>query len=337
MTIAILTLNQPSLDAAGRLVPYLPEHSIDVYGKAGLTHSLDRLHKFEKLDDILPDVWSGYDAIIAIMATGAVVRKIAPFLQDKATDPAVVVVNLSLDWVIPLIGGHLGGANALAEMIAGRIPGCISFVSTATDQTGTVSFEMLARERGWAIANLPALARISNRLLNKQKVKVATYELIFESLPDQELLERVAFDGIDEDTVVIAPYIVSQSLTLKPPVTLGIGCNRDTPQETITRAVEAFLSAHGLHREQIAGVASFEAKADEAGLLAFAQEWGLPIRFFDKEAINGLEATFSPSASTKHFGLKGVAEPSAVLGATWHQLIVSKEVFEASVTIAGAI
>jgi len=337
MTIAILTINQPSLDAASRLVTYLPEHNLTVFGKEGLTHTLESLRTFGKLDDILPEVWTGYDAIIAIMATGAVVRKVAPYLQDKATDPAVIVINLSLDRVLPLLGGHLGGANALTAQLAERIPGCIPFVSTATDQTGTVSFEMLAKERGWGIVNLQALAAISNRLLNKQKVKVATCQSIFESLPNQALLERVDWGMQGAETIVIAPHVGSDALTLQPGITLGIGCNRDTKQTTITRAVEHFLSRHGLKREQITGLASFEAKADEVGLLAFAEAWDLPIQFFDKETINGLEESFSPSASTKHFGLKGVAEPSAVLGSVWRQLILSKEVFESSVTLAGAI
>ncbi len=337
MKIAILTINQPSLASAERLLPALHEHTVTVYGKANLEHTIDGLQVYDTLDDIFPGVWQQYDAIIAILAMGAVVRKIAPLLQSKATDPAVLVMNLALDRIVPLLSGHLGGANALAETIASRLPGCLNFLSTATDQTGTLAFEMLAKERGWIIENLPALARISNRLINQQTVRVATLPGIFESIENRDNLVRVDWNTIDKNTVVIAPHIHSQSLTLRPPVYLGIGCNRGTSEAEISEAFEIFLSRHGLERDQIAALGSFEAKQDEAGLLAFAGAYDLPIAFYDPEAINALEGAFSPSASTRFFGIKGVAEPSAILASTYHELLFPKEVYLNKITIAGAL
>jgi cobalt-precorrin 5A hydrolase len=336
MTLALITINQPSLDSAQRLLPHLHGYEVDVYGKAGLEYTIEHLHTFAKLDDILPQAWCRYDALIFLMATGAVVRKIAPLLQSKATDPAVLVVNLALDKIIPLLSGHLGGANALSDALAKRL-GAVNCITTATDQTKTLSFEMLAQQHGWQIENLHALARISNRLLNHQSVKVATPPTLFEYLPNTEHLIRVGFDQIDNDTVVIAPHIASESLTLTPPVTLGIGCNRGTRVETLNDTLETFLTRHRLKTSQIKNLASFEAKKDEPGLIEFARHHNWEITFFDEEAINGLPQTFSPSASTKFFGLKGVAEPSAVLASTYRELILPKEVYYNTVTIAGAI
>ncbi len=337
MKIAILTINQPSFASAERLVPVLYEHTVTVYGKAGLEHTMDDLQVYDTLDDILPDAWQQYDAIIAILAMGAVVRKIAPLLQSKATDPAVLVMNLALDRIVPLLSGHLGGANALAQTIASRLPGCLNFLSTATDQTGTLAFDMLAKERGWGIENLSALARISNRLINQQTVQVATLPGVFESIENRDNLVRVDWEEIDENTVVIAPHVHSGALTLRPPVYLGIGCNRGTTEAEISEAFEMFLSRHRLQQDQIASIASFEAKRDEEGLLAFAKAYGLPIAFYDPEAINALEGEFSPSASTRFFGIKGVAEPSAILASTYRELLFPKEVYLNKITIAGAL
>ena len=337
MKIAIVTINQPSLNSACRLFTYLSDHDVDVYGKEGLTHTLPTLHHYKKLDDILPTAWKSYDAIVCILAMGAVVRKIAPLLEDKATDPAVLVINLALDKVVPLLSGHLGGANALADTLTSRLPACQNFISTATDQTNTLAFEMLAQKNGWGIENLKALARISNRLLNKQNVNVATYKSVFESIPNRDNLTRVEFENIDENSVVIAPHIKSDALTFKPKLTLGMGCNRDTSFEAIKTAFELFLTTHHLERSDVANIASFEAKKDEKGLLAFASHYELGITFYDKERINALEQTFSPSASTKFFGLKGVAEPSAVLGSHHKELVIKKEVYNKAITIAGAI
>ena len=335
--IAIVTINQPSLDSACRLVSVLDEYEVDVYGKKALSHTLKHLHLYNKLDDILAPAWKGYDAIIAILAMGAVVRKIAPLLEDKSTDPAVLVINLALDKVVPLLSGHLGGANELAETLTSRLPNCMNFISTATDQTKTLAFEMLAKKNGWQIENLKALAKVSNRLLNKQAVKVATYPNIFESIPNKDNLTLVGFDNLDLDTVVIAPHITSTSLTFKPLVSLGMGCNRGTSFEAIEKAFNDFLAKHHLKASQIKNIASFEAKKDEQGLLNFATHHNLEITFYEKSSINGLEQDFSDSASTKFFGLKGVAEPSAVLASTYKELIIKKEVYNKEITIAGAV
>jgi len=195
---------------------------------------------------------------------------------------------------------------------------------------------MLAKSRGWRIENLKKLANISNRLLNKQRVKVATYPSIFESIEKKENLELVSFDEIDENTVVIAPYDTKE-LHFIPKIYLGIGCNRDTSKELIKKAFEEFLDKHSLKREDIKALASFEAKSDEAGLLEFAKDEGLEIEFFSKDEINRLENSFSKSASTKFFDLKGVAEPSAVLKSEYKELVFKKEAFYKSITIAGAV
>ena len=338
MKIAIVTINQPSLNSAVKLFPYLKDdYKVDVYGKKDLQHNLDNLHLYSKLDDILPSAWVSYDAIICILAMGAVVRKIAPLLVDKSSDPAVLVINLTLDKVVPLLSGHLGGANELADKLTNILPNCINFISTATDQTDTLAFEMEAKNNGWDIENLKMLANISNRLLNKLQVKVATHKSIFDKLSKKENLELVKFENIDENTVVISPNIESKNLTLKPKVFLGIGCNRDTTCKEIQSAVKSFLQENNLKIEQIKNIASFEAKSDEIGLLEFASKHNFNIRFYEKKSINSLENEFSLSASTKFFGLKGVAEPSAILCSTYKELIIKKEVYDKKITIAGAI
>ena len=337
MKIALITINQPSLNSACELFPYLHDHEVDVYGKKDLTHNLEELILYKKLDDILVSAWKSYDAIVCILAMGAVVRKIAPLLEDKATDPAVIVINLGLDKIVPLLSGHLGGANELADEITNSLPNCVNFISTATDQTNTLAFEMLAKECEWKIKNLKVLARISNRLLNKQSVKVATYSNVFESISKKENLELVGFENIDLDTVVIAPHISTESLTLRPDIYLGIGCNRDTLCEEIEKSVKIFLEKYRLDMSDVKNIGSFEAKADEIGLLKFGNKYGFDIKFYEKDAINTLENEFSISASTKFFGLKGVAEPSAILASKYKELIIKKEVYKKKITIAGAI
>jgi cobalt-precorrin 5A hydrolase len=335
LKIALVTINQPSLDSACNLVPYLLDYDVEVFGKKNLVHNLETLNLYNKLDDILPTAWKEYDAIIAILAMGAVVRKIAPLLKDKASDPAVIVINLALDKVVPLLSGHLGGANELSDTIASRLPNCINFVSTATDQTKTLAFEMFAKKNDLEIHNLKELALISNSLLNKKEVEVLTYEGVFNTIPNKKNLKLVSKQSSDL-CVNITPFD-SHLLTFKPKVFLGIGCNRDTSFEDIEAAFLWFLDKHKLKKEQIENIASFEAKADEIGLLEFAKEYNFDIKFYNKEEINALKNEFSTSQATKFFGLKGVSEPSSILISKYKDLIIPKEVYEKKITIAGAI
>ena len=335
LKIAVVTINQPSLTAACNLVPYLHDYHVDVFGKKDLEHNLEHLNLYGKIDEIMQPAWEGYDAIICILAMGAVVRKIAPFLKDKATDPAVIVMNLALDKVVPLLSGHLGGANELSDTIASRIDGCVNFVSTATDQTKTLAFEMFAKKNDLEIHNLKELALISNSLLNKKEVEVLTYESIFETIPNKNNLKLVTKQS-SELCVNITPFD-SSLLTFKPKVFLGMGCNRDTSFEDIEKAFLSFLESNKLKIEQIENIASFEAKADEKGLLEFANKYNFDIKFYNESEINNLEGEFSPSASTKFFGLKGVAEPSSVLISKYKELIINKEVYDKKITIAAAV
>ena len=89
--------------------------------------------------------------------------------------------------------------------------------------------------------------------------------------------------------------------------------------------------------KQIKNIASFEAKSDEKGLLKFASKYNFDIKFYEKDDINSLKNEFSASASTKFFGLKGVAEPSAILVSQYKELIIKKEIYNKSITISGAV
>ena len=338
LKIAIISINQPSLNSAVKLSEYLNEYEVDIYGKKDLVHNLDNLLTYEKIDTVLENGWKKYDAIICILAMGIVVRKIAPLLESKATDPAILVMSIDLSKVIPLLSGHIGGANELSDLIVQKIDGCINFISTATDQVKVFAFDMFAKKYNMKIENLHKLANISNRLINKQKVKVYSYKSIFETIEDKTNLELVSSADIDENTVIINPFNHSNdNLHLKPKIYLGVGCNRDTSFEDIEKAFICFLDKYNLEKEQIENIASFEAKSDEKGLLEFANKYNFEIKFFDEKQINSLEGEFSPSQATKFFGLKGVAEPSGVLISKYKELIIPKEVYEKKITIAGAI
>jgi len=339
MKIAIITINQPSYDSALRLVNYLQQtnHTATIFTNKSVKNIKQNTKIFQKLDDILFDAWKNFDALVFIVAIGAVVRKIAPYLKDKSTDPAVLVVNLDLTKIVPLVGGHIAQANNLANELTQLLPNSVNFISTATDQLNILSFDTFAMKYDFGIKNLDKLANISNRLINQKKVQVATYDSIFKLLQHYENISLIPFDQIDNNSVVISPIIQTNMLLLRPKVFVGIGCNKNTSYELIKKSLDELLEEYHLQYDDIQSFGSFEAKQNEQGLLKLCDILNKPIRFFVKDDINQLQYDFSKSASTKFFGLKGVAEPSAILSSKYKELIIKKRVFYKSITIAIAI
>ena len=342
MKIAIATINNPSLESAKKLLPALKNHECTVFNKV---QESDGFVKFDKVDDILPTAWAEFDAIIFIMATGAVIRKIAPHLKDKATDPAVLIMTLDLKRIIPLVSGHLGGANELSVEITNSIDDCVNFVTTASDQVKVLAFDMFAKKMGYEISNLKSLAEVANRIINKLQVQVVTYPSVMQELKkfegyDEESIVFFTPDDLQDfdlemPTVYITPQKLSNnSLQLHPrEIVLGLGMNRGTESKEISLAVKRFCYEHSLSLENVTTLASFEAKADEVGLLEFAKEMDIELKFFSEGEINALEQEFSPSQATKFFNIKGVAEPASLLASKNKTLFLSKRIY-GGVTIA---
>ncbi len=344
MKIAIVTINDPSLKSAKKLLPYLDGNDVDIFNK---TEDRDNFHTFKKLDDILPTAWKEFDAIICLLAMGAVVRKIAPFLQDKSTDPAVLVMTLDLKRVVPLLSGHLGGANELANMLSKKIDGCINFVTTASDQIDVFAFDMFAKKYGYEITNLKSLAEVANTIINNKQVQVVTYPCIvdeikaFTGYKEQhfKFVMPDSFEQFEEDMPTV--YITPQKLTCKnlqihpTNIVLGLGMNRGTSEDEIANSVKRFCYEHSIEFQDISKLASFNAKADEVGLLKYAKSVGLDIEFFSEEDINSLTQNFSPSQATKFFNIKGVAEPASLLASEHKTLFLSKRIYGA-VTVAAS-
>jgi len=348
MKIAIATINDPSLHAAKKLLTHLAGHECHVFNKSQDTDELGaKFHIYKKVDDIMPTAWAEFDAIIFIMATGAVIRKIAPHLKDKATDPAVLIMTLDLKRIIPLLSGHLGGANELANEITSKIKECVNFVTTASDQIKVLAFDMFAKKNNFSISHLKSLAVVSNAIINKKEVQVVTYPCMIDLLKSFEGYKEENFVFILPDTLenfredIPTVYITPQklphtALQIHPnEITLGLGMNRDTSVKEIENAVKRFCYEHGLDMSQVNKLASFTAKSDEVGLLEYAKEHQLELVFFDEDAINALSQEFSPSQATKFFNIKGVAEPASLLASKHRTLFLSKRIY-GGVTVAAS-
>lgn len=329
--IAIVSINQPGLSSSRALYRILADR-YDVMQFCKI-HAEDTT-SFHALDDILPTLWE-FDGIVFFLSTGIVVRKLCPFLQSKATDPAVLVMNFDHTQIVPLLSGHLGRANELANEIAKRCDNCICFTTTATDQTGTFAFDLFAKEQGFRIEHIENLAPVSNALLNRTPINCVAYPKMTATLKEFLSGSPVHYYDPDSDfpiewdlpTVILSPsHTDPRALVLDiNNAVVGMGMNRGTPCEEIETAYFRFLDEQGVNYENVTTIASFEAKRDETGLLEFCEKQELMLRFFDSDSINALEEEFSESKAGEYFGIKGVAEPCALLASTHKELFVRKQ------------
>lgn len=246
-------------------------------------------------------------ALVFVGAAGIAVRAVAPHLISKAEDPAVVVVDECGRYAVPLLSGHLGGANALAREIA-KVCGAEAVVTTATDRNGVFAFDDWARVQGLSVADPGRIRAVSARLLGGERVRVRSLFPIDGKPP--ELVEPVE-SGKAEVWVDVRAH---DALTLVPPaLVLGIGCRRGISLEALEERFAAFCAETGVLPRAVCAAASIDLKQDEAGLIAFCAAHGWPLRFYSAAELSSVEGEFTASAFVERAaGVDNVCERAAV-------------------------
>lgn len=161
-------------DLTGRVVGALPGAQLfapEKFAAEAQAAAPGNAHGYgSKTGEQLDELFATHDAIVAVLSLGATVRMIAPFLQSKETDPAVVVLDEGGKFVIPVLSGHLGGANALAGHLATAL-GAQAVLTTASDSRETIAVDLLGRELGWTFeATHDELVRASAAVVNDDPV-----------------------------------------------------------------------------------------------------------------------------------------------------------------------
>lgn len=300
-----------------------------------------------RLSEWMAEAVQDADAFVFVGAAGIAIRAIAPYVADKTKDPALVVVDEKGQFVIPLLSGHIGGANELAVRIAAEL-GAQPVLTTATDVRGLFAVDVFATKNDLWISNMKQAKMISARLVRGEKVGFYSGLPLDGALP-AELVKTDFAIGQDfsaepvetaEIGIVVSAYekqIFEEQLLLVPRcLTVGIGCKRGTLKEKILTAVQEVFANAVLSLQAICRIASIDLKKDEEGLIAAAQEYGVPFETFSAEALAVVEGNFSESSFVKGVtGVDNVCERAAVL-ASGGELIVRKTAKD-GVTVAVAM
>ena len=283
------------------------------------------------LEKTLEALWQQADALIFIAAAGVAVRAIAPFVKDKTADPAVVCVDVTGQFAISLLSGHIGGSNRLARQIAQGID-ALPVITTATDISQRFAVDEWAQQQGFVISCMKAAKEVSAAILEGD-VPMQSDAQVVGALPPGLILSDKGQVGIAFSVFTHEPY--PRTLRLIPKaLTLGIGCRKGISTNQIEDAVRAVFDKHKLDIRGIKQAATIDIKQEEAGLIAFCKIWNIPLAFYSAQQLGALPGAFTASEFVRHaVGIDNVCERAALMQGG--KLIVSKTAAD-GVTVAVA-
>ena len=249
------------------------------------------------------------EALIFVGAVGIAVRAIAPHCRSKATDPAVVVVDEGGNFAVPLLSGHLGGANALARALA-KACGAVPVITTATDVNGLFAVDLWAKAQNCAVLEPERIKHVSGALLAGQTVRYWSPWPVAGETPAG--VKKADAPEAADFALTLTPQ--GEALHLVPRIgVLGVGCRRGTTARQLEEAFAAFCAASGLSPAAVCAAASIDLKKDEPGLAAFCKAHGWPITFYPADELRAVPGQFTPSAFVASVtGVDNVCERSAV-------------------------
>ena len=303
----------------------------------------------EQVKEIFHDV----DAIIFVSACAIAVRSIAPYLESKTTDPAVIVIDEFGQYAISLLSGHIGGGNELTKYVADLIS-ATPIISTATDMNNLFAVDVFATKNNMYIDNMTLAKQVSSELLDNNEIGISSDFPINSLLPKQLALISDISNVQPQDGFSIASpndfplgisitldeskSIFDRTLHLIPRIiTLGIGCKKDTPMEIIESMVLHTLEKHHISIHAVKQVASIDLKVNEVGLLDFCKKYNLPFIVHSAKELSSLTGDFTPSTFVKSVtGIDNVCERAAMYQEPPGTLLIKKTAAN-GVTIAAVI
>jgi cobalt-precorrin 5A hydrolase len=351
--IAVVAITKRGVETALRIKEALAKRGLNGnvfapsrYNQTGVV-ALER-----KIGEFVKETYNKADAIVAVMATGIIIRAVAPLLESKLVDPAVVGVDVSGRFVISLLSGHYGGANELTRLIAKGI-GATPVITTASDVMGKQSIDELARVLHLKIINPGSLVAVNSAIVNDEKIVIIT--LGFVNVPFTRVL---GFDVERAETAEVAAEIVNRyyagavitqatlpqhrftkTVTFLKPLTVavGLGARKEVGEDTIVDAVNAALTKANVPLERVDRLATVSIKKGSEPMKKAAENLGLRLEFLDVETLRALEhGDLSPDSEIvkRNVGVGGVCERAALIAAGKNPRLILKKTKQNGVTVA---
>lgn len=289
MNIRIISFTDRGRGVSQTLAAALSAHTVQQYAKA------DGFLPYASVRAFAQEAMQQADAVVFVGAAGIAVRAIAPFVHSKDTDPAVLVIDENGNFVISLLSGHIGGANAWTRRLA-DILHAIPVITTATDGRGVFAADSWAVQHGCAVKDIREIQYISGALLRGEQVGLRSDFPIVGALPD----------GVQTDTSHDCGMLISvreperlpfaHTLHVVPRVVhVGVGCKKQTDPCALRTWTEGILRELRIVPQAVASVSSIDLKREEAAVLALAQAWRVPVHFYSAQQLEQVTGDFPRS------------------------------------------
>lgn len=329
--ITIISFTRKGGDINKRLTDILSEFDITSY-TLGKYRFDNRVKPLGNLKETVKRHFTD-DAVIFIGAVGIAVRSIAPYIKDKFCDPAVLVIDELGRYVIPLLSGHVGGANELANYI-GEALSAAPIITTATDINGTFAVDIFAKKNNLLISSRKLAKDVSAALLDNNCIDI---DSDIKSIDVKELKKKLnpknkacdikvrITDRIYDDTV----------LTLIPKnLYIGVGCKKNTDADKMWDFVNDIFRLEGLDIRAVKSIGSIDIKRDEYAIKNLANRLNVPFLTFTKDELNSVSGDFFESEFVrKTVGIGNVCERAVCIQC--NNLIVKKTAREGMTVAIG--
>ncbi len=267
---------------------------------------------FSDMQELVNDIFNSYDGLIFVCACAIAVRKIAPLLRSKLTDPAVITVDEMGNYSIPILSGHIGGANALAELISEKL-GAIPVITTATDIGEKFSPDSFAKANHLFISDMDMAKKIAVEVLNGSQIGFYS-DFECKNIPNDFINKGNERYGICiSDSEKTKPF--ENTLNLIPKnISIGFGCKRNTDSKKFEEFILKNLQSNDISISLLRFAATIDLKKDEKAIYDFGYKYRIPIRFYSAEQLMSVTGEFSSSDFvSKITGTDNVCERAAAM------------------------
>ena len=341
--VAVLAITKNGVNIGGKLKELFPNWNIFAPGKLSNENNSITWYS-EPTSDKIIELFKNSNALICLFSLGAVIRLIAPHLKDKKTDPAVIVIDDKMTFVISVLSGHIGGANELTQEISEKL-NALPVITTAADVNKTIVVDLVGRQFGWKIDDETTVTKISAHMVNSEPIGV--FQQTGNTKWYKELPKNVTiYDNLEElkksnskahliiSDAIIDDELAQESVIYRPQsLVIGIGLHWDTTKDTIREGIEDCLEKFNLSSKCIAKLVSIKKPEDVQGLIDLGKEMKIPVEYVDREELAEI-ITPNPSSTVKAFeGTASVSEAAAIK-VSKGKLIVEKQKFPPNLTIA---
>lgn len=303
----------------------------------------DLYHKNVK--KYFPILFYEYDAIVAIMASGILIRSIAPLIESKVTDPAVLNIDDNGKFVISTLSGHLGGANDLTGKIS-KLIDATPVITTSTDVNKKLGIDVLARDLYLSIENTKEILYFNKAILEGREISLTVnpnknFNYLFEYLSNNTLEINVSiyYSSKMNNDEILATLDEHELILKEKRIVVGIGCRRGKPCEDIYEGFIKSLDDLNISSSRVNMLASAEIKKDEQGILKLSEKLDIPVEFVELDKLKLFESNDVAKSEFVYskFGFYGVCEPSALIMAGFDSKLVYKKTSYGGVTISVAV